>query len=210
MSEAAPPGSALRLFIAVPATDAVREAAAAAIERLRGHGDVRWTSVANLHLTVKFLGDTPGGRVPQLRDVLAKKANKFYPFMVELGGAGAFPSPRKPQIVWLAVGEKKGETGLLAQLAGEVDRAVHPLGFDLERRPFRAHVTIGRVRSARGLSDLARLLQQPAGACPRLPAGETVRPVEWPVEGLHLVRSVLRPTGPEYTILHHFPLGREE
>ena len=189
----------LRLFVAVPATDAVREAAGAAVGALRGHGDVRWTAIENLHLTLKFLGETPAEKVPEIREAIAKKANGFSPFVLQSGGVGAFPNPRKPQIVWLAV---EGETGVLAQLAGEIDRAVQPLGFDLEKRPFRAHVTIGRVRSPRGLPELARRLQHAAG--------ETVGPVEWPVEGLHLVRSVLRPAGSEYTTLHHFPLGREE
>src|SRR4051812_2134053 len=95
--------SPLRLFIAVPAPPEVRAAAEAVIRRLQGLGDVRWVTGDRLHLTLKFLGDTPPNQVPKLGALLKEDANKNSPFVVELGGVGAFPNPRRPQTLWLGV-----------------------------------------------------------------------------------------------------------
>jgi 2'-5' RNA ligase len=89
-------------------------------------------------------------------------------------------------------------TAALVRLAEEIDQAVHPFGFDREKRAFRAHLTIGRVKSQRGLRELsARLAGLDDG-----PA----EPVPWPIEEFHLVQSILRPDGPEYTPLARFTL----
>jgi RNA 2',3'-cyclic 3'-phosphodiesterase len=182
--------------VAVPATEAVVEAAEEVIRGLRGVGDVRWVTPDRLHLTLKFLGETPADRVPLLQEVLAKKANNFSQFLIELGGVGAFPNGRKPQTLWLGL-EGEGVEKLV-RLAAKVDAAAGKLGFAREPRPYHPHLTIGRVKSPRGLPELSRELQERAK--------ETVQPVEWSIEAFHLVRSTLRPDGPEYTILHHFPL----
>jgi RNA 2',3'-cyclic 3'-phosphodiesterase len=187
-----------RLFIAVPAPPAVRTAAAAAADRLRGTGDVRWVSPDRVHLTLRFLGDTPAGQVPALLEALEKSANRFSRFVVELGDVGAFPNGRKPQTLWLGV---RGEAERLVRLAAEVDRALGELGIPPEGRAFRPHLTIGRVRSPRGLAELAARLQE---------EGRRGSSVEWPVTEIHLVRSVLQPAGPLYTPLGRFPLAGEE
>jgi RNA 2',3'-cyclic 3'-phosphodiesterase len=86
----------------------------------------------------------------------------------------------------------------MGRLAGEADRGLRDLGFPAETRPYRAHLTIGRVKSPRGLKELARNLEQLAEAPEEAAA--------WPVEEIRLVRSDLRPAGPEYTILERFAL----
>lgn len=189
------PSKPLRLFIAVPAPEEVRAAAEEVIASLRGSGDVRWVAPHLLHLTLKFLGPTPPEKVEEIRGVLAKTSNNYSPFMVELGDAGAFPNPRKPQTIWLAV---RGDVERLRQLADGVDGAVHPLGFEREKRAYKAHLTIGRVKSPRGLAELSRRLAETAA--------RKRRAVSWPVEEIQLVRSDLRPGGPEYTTLERFPL----
>lgn len=186
----------LRLFVAVPAPPGVREAAAGVIARLRGEGDVRWVAPELLHLTLKFLGPTPPERVPQIEAALAKNSNSFSRFVVELERLGAFPNARRARTIWLGL----RAPAELERLAQAVDEAVHPLGFPREERAFRPHLTLGRVKSARGLAGLARALEElPAAG---LPAAEP-----WPVEEFHLVRSDLRPAGPVYTVLARFPLG---
>jgi len=119
--------------------------------------------------------------------------------VVRLGSAGAFPNVRRPQTLWIGF---SGSIEPLATLAGQVEDELGPLGFPPEGRAFRPHLTIGRVRSGKGLSELAGRLQQVAGD-PRQPGWD----LEWRVDELHLVQSVLRPSGPEYTTLERFPLG---
>lgn len=191
----------LRLFIAVPTPPSVRTAAEGVIARLRGAGDVRWVTGDRLHLTLKFLGETPSEKVPAIVEAAGKKSNKFSPFVVELGGVGAFPNIRKPQTLWLGIG---GQVEPLVRLAAEVEQALAEIGFPPEGKPFRPHLTLGRVKSPRGLRELARKLEHLAGS------QEASAATEWPVEEIHLVRSVLRPAGPEYTPLHRFHLGRED
>jgi RNA 2',3'-cyclic 3'-phosphodiesterase len=189
----------LRLFVAIHAAPAVKDAAEAVIGRLRGAGHVGWVTRERLHLTLKFLGSTPPDKVPELRAALAKNANAFSRFVVYSSGVGAFPNLRKPQTVWLGVDDQPGRLGDLAE---GVDRAVQPIGFEREMRPFRAHLTLGRVRSPRGLAELAHKLRAAAGEPPQRAA--------WPVDEYLLVQSVLRPSGPDYTILDRFPLTAEE
>jgi len=188
----------LRLFVAVPAPPEAQAAAHKINESVRGAGDVRWVAPPLLHLTLKFLGSTPPEKLAGIGRALAKTANEFSPFVVELGGAGAFPNPRRPQTIWLAVG---GEVQALRDLAGAVDAALHPLGFERETRGYTAHLTIGRVKSPRGMKELSRKL---------LDASEHgATPVTWRIGELHLMQSRLRPGGPEYITLERFRLGRE-
>lgn len=162
---------------------------------------MRWVAGDRLHLTLKFLGETPSEKVPAIVEAAGKKSNKFSPFVLELGSVGAFPNNRKPQTLWLGIG---GQVEPLVHLAAEVEQALAEIGFPPEGKPFRPHLTLGRVKSSRGPGELARKLEHLA-ASQQVPAA-----IEWPVEEIHLVRSVLRPAGPEYTPLHRFPLDKED
>ncbi len=186
----------LRLFIAVPTAAEVRSAAERVLRGLRGRGDVRWVTPERLHLTLKFLGETPGDRVPEIIAALEKSSNKFSPLVVELEGVGAFPNLRKPQTIWLGIG--RGER--LAGLAESVESALQNLGFEREKRAFRPHLTLGRLRSPKEVRELTQALEAVQA--------DAVGLVEWPVTEVQLVQSVLRPSGPEYTVLHTFPLAR--
>ena len=188
----------LRLFIAVEPPPPVRAYAAETIRALQGRGDVRWVTEDRLHLTLKFLGDTSREQVSLLSEKLAKTANDFSRFVVVLAGPGAFPNSRRPRTVWL--GLERG--AMLGRLAEEIDRSVSALGFRREERSFQPHLTLGRVRSPRGLGELAQAL----AAREALPRAE----LEWPVTEFQLIRSELRPEGPRYTPLGRFALRQEE
>jgi 2'-5' RNA ligase len=192
----------LRLFVAVPATPAVAARALETVEALRGRGDVRWVTGDRLHLTLKFLGAVPREKLPSIRRSLAKNANNFSPFMVELEGVGAFPHLRHPRTVWMGV---EGATAAFAALARETDRALHLLGFPLEQRPFQAHLTIGRVKSPKGLKELGESLHDLAASQRRREGNPA-----WAIEEYHLIHSDLHPGGPRYTLLNRFPFRREQ
>jgi 2'-5' RNA ligase len=190
----------VRLFVAVPAPEAVRTAAVGVMERLRGAGDVRWVRPELLHLTLKFLGATPAEKMPAIAQILEENANKFSRIVVELGGAGAFPNERRPQTLWLGLSGEGASS--LGRLAEGIERGLEPLGFAREQRAFRPHLTIGRVKSPRGQAELSQRLRQVAAA------GSEPSRVEWPVEEIQLIRSDLRPAGPEYTVLRSFPFRK--
>jgi RNA 2',3'-cyclic 3'-phosphodiesterase len=191
------PRAPFRGFLAVPLPEDVREQAAAVVERLRGAGEVRWTATANFHLTLKFLGEVAPRVLPELTAGLAEAARATGPFDVELGGAGAFPRMDRPQVVW--IGLTAGQEAL-AELAGRVEAACARAGFPRDERPFRAHLTLGRVKSTPGGS--------PAGELPaRLRALGDVTLGAARVEAFDLMQSTLTPRGPIYSIVETFALS---
>jgi 2'-5' RNA ligase len=193
----------MRAFLAVEVSEVVAERAEAVIERLRASGvsDVKWVRPHHFHLTLKFLGETRRSDLLTLSEALREVASRMVPFTLELTGVGAFPSLRRPQVVWL--GAAGGEA--LASLAAATEDACAALGWTREEKAFHAHLTLGRVRTRqRGKPNrlqvnteaLTRALERESGAA----AGETR------VERVVLVQSQLQPGGPVYTILESFPL----
>ncbi len=186
----------VRCFVAVGLTDEVREAVGGFLAR-EGGGirEVRWVRAEQLHLTLKFLGEVAGERIAGLAAALDAGLGARPPFTVELRGAEAFPSARRPRVVWIGCAEG-GER--LGELAAGVEKALAPLGFPPEQRPFAAHLTVGRVRvPPRDPAPLLRLLAR----------AEEAAFGSFPVPAVALVRSDLFPSGPRYTILHETRLA---
>lgn len=193
-AERHPAPAPLRLFIAVELPHPARAALAAVRQRLAGvwpEGDVRWTQTDNIHLTLRFLGDTEGDRVGPLGSALDEVAAQVRPLALALGPVGAFPDARRPRVIWVGL---EGESlAALGRLQKAVERRVRDLGWAREPRPFHPHLTLGRVSPGRG--------RPPAGW-----AAAPVPPVPVPVAELRLIQSVLSPSGAVYTCLHRAAL----
>ena len=164
----------MRLFVGVELGDEVRQSAAAIAESLRAdlgeRIDARWVPSANLHITVWFLGEVDDSRA---RSIVAVLAAPFHQrsFEVEISQLGAFPLSGRPRVFWLGV-TAGGDA--LARLHSELTARLEPLGFEPERRPYSAHLTIARVKnivgpSSRDLRTMLRNRQADAGKC-RIPA----------------------------------------
>ncbi len=184
----------LRLFVAVNLSAEIRQRLAAAQEHLRrARSDVSWVQAENLHLTLKFLGETAEERLSPIRQTLAAIGREHAAFGFDLAGVGSFGG-RVPRVVW--VGVKQGSEPLTA-LAAHVESALADLGFPREQRGFTAHLTLGRVRSSKNVEGLAagirEIQEEQFGTAP--------------VEAFELMRSELRPSGSVYTLLERFALG---
>ena len=178
----------LRLFIAVDLPAELRPA----IARLcQGIGGARWTRPEQLHITLRFLGDTAEERLAALRACLREvRAPRFE---LALRGTGVFPPPgaRKPaRVLWLGLDPPES----LCALKDAVDRV---LGADAEaaNRGFSPHLTVARF-SIRPRHDLDRFLAEQAG----FDGGRFM------VSGFHLYRSTLRPEGALHEIVESYPL----
>jgi RNA 2',3'-cyclic 3'-phosphodiesterase len=126
----------MRLFIAVAADEEVRAEAAAAVARLKkAPGDFRWVDPRDMHVTLRYFGEQPAERVPEIEALMRTAAAKAEPFELVYGRVGAFDSLEEPRVVWIGV--KEGTEALKA-LAGGVGRD--------EPRPYHPHLTIGRNR----------------------------------------------------------------
>jgi RNA 2',3'-cyclic 3'-phosphodiesterase len=139
----------IRAFIAIRLSPEIEEAVAAFQAGLRKlDGDISWTRPAGFHLTLKFLGNrVPAADVARMIDGLAPIAAAMPPFLVFARGAGAFPSLKRPRVIWVGLAG-----GPLLELAEQVEALSVRCGFEPEGRPFNPHLTIGRVRNpSRGL-----------------------------------------------------------
>ncbi|HEX5505276.1 MAG TPA: RNA 2',3'-cyclic phosphodiesterase [Thermomicrobiales bacterium] len=184
-------GEPWRLFVAVELSEEARGALAEAQAACRRCAlPVRWVDPQGAHLTVKFLGAVEPERVAALTDALATIVTGHRPFLLWTGPTGAFPSPRRPRVLWLGV---TGPTDCLDDLQQDVEFALHGLGFPLEGRPFRPHLTLGRVRdgAAPDAAGLTRALEE----------ARHLAPAPLPVRDLRLMRSELGRGGPRYTTL---------
>jgi 2'-5' RNA ligase len=187
-----------RSFIAVEVPQSLRAKLEGVQRELkRADADVRWVRPESIHLTLKFLGSVSGEELEKISGAIAPIVSASVPFEIRLLGLGCFPSSRNPRIVW--VGIEKGSLEA-SSLQKAVENRAAEVGFPPETRPFKPHLTIGRVRSSRGKASLAQ-------------AVENLRDVEigsYPVNEVFLFRSELKPSGAVYTKLQTFPMGQKE
>ena len=183
----------MRLFVAVHLSQEIRDGLAAVQERLRRlQADVSWVKPANLHITLKFLGETEPKRLESIGSELAEAARSAAPFSLAVAGLGTFGG-RIPRVVWAGV--REGAAPLEA-LAGAVENGLARAGFPKERRQFTAHFTLGRVRSPRNAEVLLAAIRD-----------ESTEPLGVvSVEQFVLMQSRLDPGGSIYTALERFPL----
>ncbi len=142
MTEARP--EYLRLFIAIELPEELKRELAGLQARLRAPGDpVKWVEPAGIHLTLKFLGAVPAGRMPEINTAMSSAGEGVPPFRLALAGLGVFPSLRRVQVVWVGL---KGDIETLNRLQQRLESSMAALGFPPENRPFTSHLTLARVR----------------------------------------------------------------
>jgi len=183
----------IRAFLAIRPSDAVVESLLEVQSALGETGaDVRWVSRDTLHLTLHFLGDVREAEMPEIERGLRESLVDVPPFEVECRGLGVFPNQKRPRVVWVGL-----DGAGLTRLAETIETVLSPLGFPPEEHEFAPHITLGRVRSARGTENLLRFLKTGGD---RSFGSSSIGEVT-------LYRSQLRPEGSVYTPLVSFPLG---
>ncbi|HEY8601837.1 MAG TPA: RNA 2',3'-cyclic phosphodiesterase [Thermomicrobiales bacterium] len=186
-----------RLFVAIAISDEVRRAIQLAQVAARRAGfTARWIDPASAHLTLKFLGDTHRQRVQALGAAMGAVTASSPAFMLRTAAIGGFPNLRRPSVLWLGLA---GSLGHLAALQQGAEAALVGQGFPAETRPFRPHLTIGRL--ARGTA-----FPTPA-AVATLAASADFSGAVLPVRSIQLIRSELGRGGARYTILYDLPLA---
>ena len=146
----------MRLFVALDLPGPILQTLDALITRLRPAAAIQWSVVANLHITTKFIGEFPDGRLGELKDVL-RASQKAGPMEVRVEGLGWFPNPHAPRVFWAAVRSRPlsdGRGSEVADLARNTDKAAAALGIALETREFHPHLTLARVNTAAPMASL--------------------------------------------------------
>jgi RNA 2',3'-cyclic 3'-phosphodiesterase len=187
----------IRAFVAVnldiDAVRAVAEEQKKLKDRCAAAGiKVAWIPPPNMHVTVRFLGDVAEPFARALETAIEPAVRRVPVFEVEARGFGAFPDLERPRVLWAGV---KDDAGRLAALYAAVAERLVGAGLRPDDKPFRSHMTIGRVKDGPA-TPLAAIL----GECADLSFGRA-----W-IRDVSLYRSELKPTGAEYTPLWRLPL----
>jgi 2'-5' RNA ligase len=149
----------MRLFFAGEIPDAQIFFLRQIQDRLKGKSvDVKWVEPDNFHITFSFLGEVNPQKLGQLKKIGEEVSGLYRQFPVSFSSLGAFPSRRNPKIIWIGIEQGKEPLALIAK---ELDRRLREHEFDVEEREFKAHLTLGRVRSNKGIEWLIRKLELP-------------------------------------------------
>lgn len=184
-----------RTFIAVDLDPELREAVVGLERSLEDAGvRLRWIRPENLHFTLKFLGEITAVQVARVRTATREAAAGVDPFRITLESVGVFPNARRPQVLWLGVGE--GRDRLEALAAGLEARLVRQR-FPVGHRVFQPHLTLARIRDPRPEGNLVGALEGLRGAS----SGSQV------VQAMIVYESRLSPSGAQYEALEEVPLG---
>jgi 2'-5' RNA ligase len=184
----------MRLFIACPLPEPVREGLGKIISDLRQEGDqIKWVATNNIHLTMRFLGNTDETIVPAIKNRMHGLFSGFEPVESTINRIGAFPNLRRPRVIWAGLAHN---TEPLSALAANIELAMQDLGFEAESKGFRAHLTLGRLKHGRGSESLIA----------RLSEFELV-PLPVRFDRLVLFKSTLTPRGPIYQPLYEVTPG---
>lgn len=190
-----------RTFIAIELDPHLKAKLAGLQEQLRTRlppSTVRWVPPDSIHLTLKFLGDTPTDKIEGIQAALARAAAQVAPFSITAGELGCFPNHRQPRVVWVGLQEP---TGNLSRLQQGIEEFVAPLGFPTEGRPFSPHLTLGRVQRHASRSEVRQIGEVVAASAVGVLDEMTVTAVSY-------IKSDLRPSGAVYTTLFQAELGK--
>jgi 2'-5' RNA ligase len=187
----------VRLFVACEVPDDVKETIHDVIEELRSKSgsDVRWIRPEGVHVSLKFLGEVPTKKLPSVKLAIQEAVVGHSPFELEFSTIGTFGGREGLRIMWVGIA---GDVLRLEALVRAVNAALAVVGFEPERRPFRPHLTLGRVRDEVPTRRRAEI---------EVAVGKsTVPPVSWRTAQVSLMRSRLTESGATYEVLATFPL----
>ncbi|MEJ2155483.1 MAG: RNA 2',3'-cyclic phosphodiesterase [Desulfobacteraceae bacterium] len=179
----------LRAFVAIKLADEIINLAAALQDALKSHGlKLRWVKPQSLHLTLKFLGEIPVTDVTSIGAALRTAAADEPPLELTVQGMGVFPGIKRARVLWIGFG---GAVDRLKQLQLRIEDEIAALGYRREKRGFRAHLTLARIKGAVAPDRLLRAIEATGG----------FESQSFEARRLILYKSDLRPTGAVYTPL---------
>jgi 2'-5' RNA ligase len=184
----------MRTFIAIPLPKECQLMLDQLQQSLRPYkADVRWVAIPSIHLTLKFLGEVDPEIIPKLSESLNDSTKSERSFKLRLNGLGCFPNLRNPRVIWCGI---TGEIDGLLRLQQKVENTCAEYGFSPEDRPFRPHLTLGRVSGKRNLRPLLDCIK----------IGSDLE-CSFQTNHFNVYRSILKPQGAEYTVLKSLVLN---
>ncbi|MCB1059099.1 MAG: RNA 2',3'-cyclic phosphodiesterase [Calditrichaeota bacterium] len=186
----------MRLFVAIMLPEDWQKILRLPQEKIGWLGrGVKWVEPENLHLTLKFLGDTPDHVLPDVENVITEACANSAPFNLSIQGTGCFPTKQRPRAYWAGLTPSKTLRALQAEIGGGMEE----LGFEPEVKEFVPHLTVARIKEPIGKERIT-------GAFLNF----ELRSSPFEVTQVSLVQSSLRQEGPIYTVLKDFRLGNPQ
>ena len=150
--------------------------------------NIRWVNPKNIHLTLKFLGDIPVREYLEIESAIKLTSQAFEPPVLSVTGMGVFPTIKNARVLWTGIG---GETETLIKLQQNLEMQLSYLGIQKENRPFKAHLTLGRLKKRVVPAQLLKAIK----ACCEF------KPLNFSAKHVVLYQSDLKPDGAVYTPL---------
>jgi len=184
----------VRTFVAVLLDEVVRDRISDVQQRaMKLASGVKWVPPENFHVTLKFLGDVRRDELSVVQSAVDEAVRKLPAFDLTISGMGVFPAPRRPRVIWVGVEEGREQ---LVELAKAVEDTLVKAGFEKEEKPFKSHITIGRVKEGKPVPGLVEGLEEIDSDGLGVQRVATVA----------VMQSELRPGGPVYTPLSEHKL----
>jgi 2'-5' RNA ligase len=185
----------IRTFIAIEIPRNIIHKIRELQEGIKGYGfKIRWVRPENIHLTLKFLGDVEALRIGDIAEAASKTVKGYTPISLKAKGIGIFPGIKRPRVLWV------GLTGQLESLMGlqkTLDENLKVLGFPGEKRFFKGHLTMGRIKDKIDVKKFSDALM----------AFRSFETDEFTAGQIILYKSELKPSGAVYTKLASASLG---
>jgi len=186
----------MRCFIAIDIGEEVRDAISRLIIDLKKfNGDIRWVPIKNVHITLRFLGDIKKEMIEDIKKAIKNTIKEEKKFILNIRGTGVFPEQKKPRVLWVGIDNSQK----LLSIYQKIQKEIEILGFQKEKRNFNPHITIGRVKSNKGIrrviKELIRFNNKEFGKIH--------------VDKIMLMQSILKPTGAEYKEIFSGLLNKE-
>lgn len=181
----------LRTFIAIELDKKIKDYLRQIQNEIKkSDADVRWVNPDNIHLTLKFLGDTPVEKIDKIIQIMTREVRGLNPLSFTLTSLGCFPDTSKPRVIWMGITDPENQ---ITVLASSLAQALKQIGFKNEKLSFSPHITLGRVKSLKNAKLLSNYIKN-YGLSHQECFKQTLNHIA-------LIKSTLTQQGPHYEIL---------
>jgi RNA 2',3'-cyclic 3'-phosphodiesterase len=185
----------IRAFVAIEINKETRNKLSEFLTQLKKiDADVKWVACENIHLTLKFLGYIEENILSALDKIISDAVSCLRPFDINIENVGAFPSLKKPRVIFVCVQDKGSN---LLKIYEKLDKGIEELGIMRDAKKYVGHITLGRIKSRKNIAALINALNSGVGYF----FGQEN------VNYISLMQSKLTPNGPIYTTLRNFAIG---
>lgn len=154
--------------------------------------NVKLVELKNIHITLKFLGETKTNHIDTIEEMIQESVKEIAPFTINVQGTGVFPNTKYIKVVWVGISQSEE----LKKIASSLNNQLSTIGYEKDKRPFSPHLTIGRVKTAKGKEELLTILEK---------YKDTIFN-EITINHIHLKKSTLTPKGPIYEVIKEVTL----